>query len=78
MSARNRELVNLAFAALVASAAFASVWIAGAGSVGRGWLRRGASSPACTSSRTLVARVTVPFADPTLLPLAGAPHARSG
>ncbi len=38
MSARNHELFNLVLAALVASAAFASVSIASSGAVSYDWL----------------------------------------
>ncbi|MEO5633433.1 FtsW/RodA/SpoVE family cell cycle protein [Gaiella sp.] len=69
MSARNRELLNLGFVALVASAAFASVSIVGTGLVTTRWLGYIGVILGLYLVAHLVARFTVPYADPTLLPL---------
>lgn len=71
MTARNKELANLVFAALVASAAFASVSIATKGVVTASWLGYAAVVFGLYLVAHVVARRTVSFADPTLLPLAG-------
>ena len=71
MSARNKELVNLCFAALVASAAFASVSIVTTGVVSTHWLGYAGVVFGLYITAHLVARSTVPYADPTLLPIAG-------
>jgi cell division protein FtsW (lipid II flippase) len=71
MSARNKELVNLGFAALVASAAFASVSIVDTGIVTTRWLGYVGVIFGLYVVAHLVARYTVPYADPTLLPLVG-------
>ena len=71
MSARNRELVNLLLAALVASAAFASVSIATTGIVTARWLGYVGVVFGLYVAAHLVVRRTVPFADSSLLPLAG-------
>jgi len=70
MSARNRELLTLVLAALVASSAFASAWIADAAAVDQGWLPWAGLLAGVFVVAHLVARVIVPDADPTLLPLA--------
>ena len=70
MSARNRELVNLLLAALVGSAAFASAWIVSSGDVSYDWLVWFGAVAGLYLVAHLVARATVPFADPALLPLA--------
>ena len=70
MNARNRELVNLMLAALVGSAAFASAWIASSGEVSYDWLAWFGAVAGLYLVAHLVARATVPFADPALLPLA--------
>ncbi len=71
MSARNKELLNLGFAALVASAAFASVSIVGTGLVSARWLGYVGVIFGLYLVAHVVARFTVPYADPTLLPLVG-------
>jgi cell division protein FtsW (lipid II flippase) len=71
VSARNRELLNLAFAAIVASAAFASVSIVGTGLVTTRWLGYVGVVFGLYLIAHVVARYTVPYADPTLLPLVG-------
>ena len=70
MSARNRELLTLLLAGLVASTAFASAWIADAAQIDQGWLPYAALLAGIFLAAHLVARVIVPEADPTLLPLA--------
>jgi len=71
LSARTRELVNLLLAGLVAAAAFASVWIAGAGEVSAGWAAWAGLLGSLYLAAHLVVRRTAPFADPVLLPLTG-------
>ncbi len=71
MSARNRELLNLVFAAIVASAAFASVSIVDTGLVTARWLGYVGVVFGLYLIAHLVGRFTVPYADPTLLPLVG-------
>ena len=70
MSARNRELVNLVLAGLVASAAFASVYIALENEVSARSLTYVGAFAGVYLVAHVVARRTVPYADPTLLPLA--------
>ena len=71
MTTRNRELLNLIFAGLVASAAFASVSIAANGFGSLDWLGYVGAVFGLYLVAHVVARITVPYADPTLLPLAG-------
>ena len=71
VTARNKELLNLGFAAIVASAAFASVSIAGTGLVSARWLGYVGVIFGLYVVAHVVARFTVPYADPTLLPLVG-------
>ena len=71
MTTRNRELLNLIFAGLVASAAFASVSIAANGFGSLDWLGYVGVVFGLYLVAHVVARITVPYADPTLLPLAG-------
>ncbi len=71
MSARNRELLNLALAAIVASAAFASVSIVDTGLVTTRWLGYVGVVFGLYLIAHVAARYTVPYADPTLLPLVG-------
>jgi cell division protein FtsW (lipid II flippase) len=70
VSTRNRELLNLIFAGLVASAAFASASIAATGFDSFSWLGYAAAVFGLYVVAHVVARRTVPYADPTLLPLA--------
>jgi cell division protein FtsW (lipid II flippase) len=70
MSVRTRELVNLLFAGLVASTAFASAWIAGSGTVSLAWGGWALLLGALYLVAHLVIRRTAPLADPALLPLA--------
>jgi cell division protein FtsW (lipid II flippase) len=70
MTTRTRELVNLVFAFVVASTAFASVWIAGDGAVSAAWVVWALLLAALYLVAHLVVRRTAPLADPTLLPLA--------
>jgi cell division protein FtsW (lipid II flippase) len=70
VTARNRELLNLFLAALVASTAFASVWIAREEDVSLGWVAWALGLAGLYVAAHVVTRVTVPLADPTLLPLA--------
>jgi cell division protein FtsW (lipid II flippase) len=69
MSARNRELATLVLAGLVASSAFASAWLSDLGTIDYGWLPWAGVLAAIALVAHLVARWTVPDADPTLLPL---------
>ena len=71
MSTRSRELVILVIAALVGSTAFASAWISTTGNVDYGWAPWAGALVALFVVAHVVARITVPHADPTLLPLAG-------
>jgi cell division protein FtsW (lipid II flippase) len=71
VNARNRELFNLILAGLVATAAFASVTIALEDQVSYDQLVWVGVFGAVYLVAHLVARRTVPFADPALLPLAG-------
>jgi cell division protein FtsW (lipid II flippase) len=71
VSARTRELVNLCGAALVASAAFASVSIVDSGLASVRWLGYAGLVFGLFVVAHLVERFAVPYADPTLLPLAG-------
>ena len=71
MSARNRELINLIVVGLLMSAAFASVYIARQEQVSSASLTAAAFFFALYLIAHMVARYTVPYADPYLLPLAG-------
>ena len=71
MSARNRELANLIVVGLLMSAAFASVYIARQEQVSSASLTAAAFFFALYLIAHMVARYTVPYADPYLLPLAG-------
>jgi cell division protein FtsW (lipid II flippase) len=69
MSARNRELLIMSLASVVATAAFASAWFAQTTEIDYGWLPWAAVLAGVFLVAHLVARVTVPDADPTLLPI---------
>lgn len=71
MSARNRELTALLFVGIVASTSFAATWIASTGDVSVDWLVWVAVLAGLYFAAHVVTRLTVPFADPALLPLAG-------
>ena len=71
MSIRNRELLNLLLASIVASAAFASVSIVDTGLITARWLGYVGVIFGLYLVAHLVTRFTVPYADPTLLPLVG-------
>jgi cell division protein FtsW (lipid II flippase) len=71
VSARNRELLTLLLAGLVACAAFASAWFQDTAAIDYGWVPRALLLGAVFLVAHLVTRMTVPGADPTLLPLAG-------
>jgi cell division protein FtsW (lipid II flippase) len=69
VSARNRELLTLVLAGLVASSAFASAWLSDLAEIDYGWLPWAGILGGIFVVAHLVARWTVPDADPTLLPL---------
>ncbi len=71
MTARNRELAALVFVGALASTAFAAAWIASTGVVSADWLAWAAVLAGLYLAAHVVTRLTVPLADPTLLPLAG-------
>jgi cell division protein FtsW (lipid II flippase) len=70
MSARNRELVNLFLVGILGTAAYGSAWIARTGRVSPRGLVDVAVIAALYLAAHIVVRLTVPRADPTLLPLA--------
>ena len=70
MSARNRELVNLVLVGILGTAAYGSAWIARTGRVSADGLVDVAVIAALYLAAHVVVRLTVPRADPTLLPLA--------
>jgi cell division protein FtsW (lipid II flippase) len=69
VSARNRELLTLVLAGLVASTAFASAWLSDLATIDYGWLPWAGVLAGIFLVAHLVARWTVPDADPVLLPL---------
>jgi cell division protein FtsW (lipid II flippase) len=71
MSARNRELAGLLLAGVLGSAAFAAAWIATTGAVTADWVVWSGVLGGLYLIAHVVTRMTVPFADPTLLPLVG-------
>jgi len=71
MSARNRELVTLFLAGLVASTAFAAAWVQSANAIDYGWVPWAVLLGGIFVVAHVVTRLTVPHADPTLLPLTG-------
>ena len=71
LSLRNRELLNLIVVGLLTAIGFASVYIARSEVVSRESLTYAAFFFALYLVAHVVARVTVPYADPYLLPIAG-------
>jgi cell division protein FtsW (lipid II flippase) len=71
MSARNRELANLIVVGILTALGFASVYIARQEVVSTASLSYAAFFFALYVAAHLVARMTVPWADPYLLPMAG-------
>ncbi len=69
MSARNRELLIMVLAGLVASTAFASAWVAETTELDLGWIPWAVLLAGIFLVAHVVARLTVPDADPTLLPI---------
>ena len=69
MTARNRELFILMLAAIVASGAFATAWFREAAQIDYGWVPWALLLGGVFAVAHLVARMTVPDADPTLLPI---------
>ncbi len=70
MSARNRELANLLAVGILTGLGFASVYIARSAEVSSESLSYAAFFFALYLAAHVVARLTVPFADPYLLPMA--------
>jgi cell division protein FtsW (lipid II flippase) len=70
VSARSRELAILIVAGVVGSTAFASAWISTKGDVDFGWLPWALVLGGLFLVAHVVSRIAVPFADPTMLPLA--------
>ena len=70
LSLRNRELLNLIAVGLLTAIGFASVYIARSSLVDAGSLTYAGIFVALYLAAHLVARLTVPWADPVLLPLA--------
>jgi cell division protein FtsW (lipid II flippase) len=71
MSLRNRELANLVVVGLLTAIGFASVYIARQSVVSTASLSYAAFFFALYLAAHLVCRLTVPYADPYLLPMAG-------
>jgi cell division protein FtsW (lipid II flippase) len=71
MSARNRELANLVVVGILTGLGFASVYIARQSVISAGSVSYALIFLGLYVAAHLVARFTVPHADPTLLPLAG-------
>ena len=71
MSARNRELANLLVVAVLTGLGFASVYIARQEVISTASLAYGIFFLGLYLAAHVVARLTVPFADPYLVPLAG-------
>jgi cell division protein FtsW (lipid II flippase) len=69
VSARNRELLTLFLARLVASTAFAAAWIQTTDAIDYGWVPWALLLAGIFAVAHVVTRLTVPYADPTLLPL---------
>jgi cell division protein FtsW (lipid II flippase) len=71
LSLRNRELLNLVVVGMLTALGFASVFIARQAVVSTGSLSYAAFFFALYLTAHLIARWTVPYADPYLLPMAG-------
>jgi cell division protein FtsW (lipid II flippase) len=71
MSLRNRELLNLIAVGLITGVGFASVYIARQSVVSTGSLSYAVFFFALYLAAHTIARITVPYADPYLLPMAG-------
>jgi hypothetical protein len=71
MSLRNRELANLTVVGLLTAIGFASVYIARQSVVSTASLSYAGFFFALYLAAHLVCRLTVPYADPYLLPMAG-------
>ena len=71
MTYRNRELVNLFVVAVITGLGFASVYIARKDVVSAGSLSYALFFFALYLAAHVIARLTVPQADPYLLPMAG-------
>src|SRR3954465_5017516 len=71
MSERNRELANLAAVGVITGLGFASVYIARQDLISAGSVSYGLIFIALYLAGHFVARFTVPYAGPYLLPLAG-------
>jgi cell division protein FtsW (lipid II flippase) len=69
MTARTKELLNLLFAGVVASAAFAAAWIAGSDTISAAWVGWALILAGLYLVAHVVVRRTAPYADPTLLPV---------
>jgi cell division protein FtsW (lipid II flippase) len=69
VTARNRELTNLLVVGLITGLGFASVYIAGRDQISAGSLSYAAFFLGLYLVAHLVARITVPYADPYLLPM---------
>src|SRR5690349_11056548 len=71
MNARNRELANLIAVGVITGLSFASVYIARQSVISAGSVSYAIIFLALYVAAHFVARLTVPYADPYLLPLAG-------
>src|SRR5919197_1521370 len=71
MSLRNRELVNLVAVGVLTGLGFASVYIARQNVVSTGSLSYAVFFLCLYVAAHVVTRLTVPYADPYLLPIAG-------
>jgi cell division protein FtsW (lipid II flippase) len=69
VNARRRELANLLLAGLVASAAFATTWIADTDEISAGWVGWALLFAGLYLAAHVVVRRAAPYADPALLPL---------
>src|SRR5262249_12498646 len=71
MSLRNRELLNLIVVGLLTAIGFTSVYVARQAVVSTGSLSYALLFFGLYVAAAIVARITVPYADPSLLPMAG-------